>query len=64
MAVILMWVNVDAVSNLTAEELEGHRKDVEENEDDDENDEDEWVAPENQRSAFHIFDNFDNEENL
>ena len=35
-----------------------------ENEIDDENDEDVWVLPEKQRSAFDIFSNFDDEENL
>jgi len=57
--------DVNAVCNLTAEQIEGHQKDVEENENDDENDEDVWeTTTEKQRSAFDIFSNFDYEENL
>ena len=56
--------DVNAVCNLTTEQIEGYQKDAEENENDDENDEDVWVLPEKQRSAFDIFANFDDEENL
>ena len=57
--------DINVVCNLTQEQLEGYQKDTDEDEnDEDENDEDVWVLPEKLRSAFDIFDDFDDEEEL
>ena len=55
--------NVNAICNLTPDEIEGYRKcDGEEDEEDDGNESDEWERPE--RNAFDLFGDFDDEENL
>ena len=51
---------INAVCNLTKEQIEGYLNDT----DEDENDKHVWVLPEKQSSAFDIYDNFDDEKEL
>ena len=53
-------IDINAVCNLTEEQIEENQKDTEE----EDNDEDAWVLPEKQRSAFDIFEHFDDEKEL
>ena len=52
--------NVNAICNLTPDEIEGYRNC--DNEEDDGNESDKWERPE--RNAFDLFGDFDDEENL
>ena len=56
--------DINAVCNLTEEQIEGNQKDTEEEDNGEDDDEDAWVLPEKQRSAFDIFENFDDEKEL
>ena len=52
--------DINAVCDLSKEQIEGYQKDT----DEDENDEDVWILPEKQRSAFDIFENSDDKKEL
>ena len=56
--------DINAVCNLTEEQIEGNQKDTEEEDNGEDDDEDAWVLPEKQCSAFDIFENFDDEKEL
>ena len=60
-----MSTNINAVCDLTKEQIEGYQKDTDGDEnDEDKNDEDVWILPEKQHSAFDIFENLDDEKEL